>query len=199
MKPLLTTLLFMMFLKLCFSQGVSGTYQTEWGEMTLQQTGNQVTGTYKHNNGVINGTLSGKTLTGTWAQTNGKGKFRFEFNDDLSAFTGRWSYNEAEPATGGWNGKKKAPINVSVAGTFTTDWGEMTLQQTGNQVTGTYKHNNGVINGTLSGKTLTGTWTQTNGKGKFRFEFNDNLSAFTGKWGYNEAEPATGGWNGKKK
>ncbi|PKP36770.1 MAG: hypothetical protein CVT98_07105 [Bacteroidetes bacterium HGW-Bacteroidetes-15] len=199
MKRLLTTLLFVMFLKLCIAQSISGTYQTEWGEMILQQSGNQVTGTYKHNNGVIKGTLNGRTLVGTWSQSNGKGKVVFEFNDDFSSFTGRWNYNDDEPTKTGWSGKKKLSVNLNLSGTFSTEWGEMYLQQSGNQVTGTYKHNNGVIKGTLNGRTLVGTWSQSNGKGKFKFEFNDDFSAFTGKWDYNDAEPSKDGWNGKKK
>ena len=98
----------MMFIQLCISQSLNETYQTEWGEMTLKQTGNDVTGTYTHANGVIKGTLKGKILTGTWTQSGGgKGKLRFEFNDDFSTFTGKWNYNDAEPTRDGWNGKKK--------------------------------------------------------------------------------------------
>jgi len=199
MNRLLSTLLFLMFLKLCAAQGITGTYQTKWGDMTLQQTGNEVTGTYKHNNGQIKGTLNGRVLTGTWTQTNAKGRVRFEFNDDLSTFTGKWSYNDAEPTSSGWDGKRELLSNVNVSGVYSTKWGDMTLSQSGNQVSGSYKLNNGKISGTLTGKVLTGTWTQTNAKGRIRFEFNDDLSSFTGKWSYNDAEPTSGDWDGKKK
>ncbi|MDX9881198.1 MAG: hypothetical protein RBS73_03965 [Prolixibacteraceae bacterium] len=88
-----------------YAQNVSGTYQTDFKEMTLQQNGNQVTGTYEHSGGRIEGTLYGNTLTGWWYQTNGKGRFVFVFNNDCSAFTGKWSYGDAEPSSA-WNGKR---------------------------------------------------------------------------------------------
>ena len=197
MKRFLLTALFLMFLKLINSQSLSGTYQSDFNEMNLQLSGNKVTGTYKYNNGIIEGTLNGRVLTGTWTQSNAKGKMVFVFNDDFSGFTGKWGYNDAEP-TSGWNGKKIITNTLNVSGTFSTDFNEMILQQSGDKVTGTYKHNNGVIEGTLNGKVLTGTWTQSNAKGKMIFVFNDDASGFTGKWGYNDAEPASA-WNGKKK
>jgi hypothetical protein len=201
MKRLLTTLLFMMFLKLCISQSISGTYKTEWGDMTLQQTGSRITGTYTHGSGTIEGTLNGTVLTGTWKQTGNKnGKFRFEFNDDFSAFKGKWNYGDAEPTRDGWTGKRATSNNPILSGTFSTEWGDMVLQQNGSRVTGTYTHGSGTIEGTLNGKVLTGTWKQTGNKnGKFRFEFNDDFSAFKGKWNYGDAEPTRDGWTGKKK
>lgn len=185
---------------------VAGIYNTDFNEMTLQQNGTSVTGTYKHANGRIEGTLDGNTLTGWWYQSNAKGRFIYVFNSDFSAFTGKWSYNDAEPVNA-WNGKKtsgfggsvtQAPPVHSVAGIYDTDFNEMTLQQNGTSVTGTYKHANGRIEGTLNGKTLTGWWYQSNAKGRFTFVFNSDISGFTGKWNYNEAEPANA-WNGKKK
>jgi len=196
MKRLSITFYFLMFLQFCYSQNLDGTYTTDFNEMTLQQSGNKVTGTYKYSNGVIEGTLNGKILTGTWTQSNGKGKFVFVFNNDFSAFSGKWGHNDAEPSSA-WNGKKIITDIPNISGTYTTDFNEMTLQQSGNKVTGTYKYSNGVIEGTLNGKILTGTWTQSNGKGKLVFVFNNDFSAFSGKWGHNDAEPSSA-WNGKK-
>mgnify|MGYP001355679772 CR=1 FL=1 len=196
MKRLSITFYFLMFLQFCYSQNLDGTYTTDFNEMTLQQSGNKVTGTYKYSNGVIEGTLNGKILTGTWTQSNGKGKFVFVFNNDFSAFSGKWGHNDAEPSSA-WNGKKIIADIPNISGAYTTDFNEMTLQQSGNKVTGTYKYSNGVIEGTLNGKILTGTWTQSNGKGKFVFVFNNDFSAFSGKWGHNDAEPSSA-WNGKK-
>ncbi|MFV0605626.1 MAG: hypothetical protein ACK5NK_07280 [Niabella sp.] len=85
----------------------------------------------------------------------------------------------------------------SLSGVFTSDFNELTFRQTGKQITGTYKHQNGRIEGTLNGRTLTGLWFQDNGKGKFVFEFNSDFSAFLGKWGYNDAEPSSK-WDGKR-
>ncbi|MGF2412089.1 MAG: hypothetical protein ACQUYJ_07160 [Ferruginibacter sp.] len=83
------------------------------------------------------------------------------------------------------------------SGIYNTDFKEMTISQNANKVTGIYKHQNGRIEGTLNGQTLTGFWYQDNGSGRLIFEFNADFTAFTGKWGYNQATP-TGKWNGTK-
>ena len=87
------------------AKNAAGIYKTDFNEMTISQTGNRVTGTYKYSNGRIEGTLNGRTLTGWWYQSNGKGRLIFEFNADFSAFTGKWSYNDAQPSSG-WNGTR---------------------------------------------------------------------------------------------
>lgn len=197
MKKIATTFLMFILLNVCYAQNASGVYQTDFGEMTLQQTANKVIGTYKHQNGVVEGTISGNVLSGVWTQSNGKGKFVFVFNGNFTSFTGKWGYNDAEP-TSAWNGKKNTTNNNTLNGTFTTDFNDLTFQQNANKVTGKYLYKDGRIEGTLNGKVLTGTWTQSNGKGKLVFVFNEDFTSFTGKWGYNEAEP-TSAWNGKKK
>jgi len=88
-------------------------------------------------------------------------------------------------------------FSQSISGVYNTDFKEMTITQNGNKVTGTYKHQNGRVEGTLNGQTLTGFWVQDNGKGKFIFEFNSDFSGYTGKWGYNDAAPASK-WNGTR-
>ena len=187
------------------AQNITGIYQTDFNEMTLQQNGSSITGTYKHANGRIEGTLNGNTMTGWWYQSNGKGRFTFVFNGDYSAFTGKWSYDNAEPSSV-WNGKRtsgssgfttQSSPKYSASGSYTSDFNEMTLQQNGTTVTGTYKHANGRIEGTINGNTMTGWWYQSNGKGRFTFVFNSDFSAFTGKWGYDNAEPSSV-WNGKR-
>jgi hypothetical protein len=204
MKKNLITLVVLLFMSYFgFSQSISGVYSTDFNEMTLSQNGNKVTGTYKHQNGRIEGTLDGETLTGWWYQDNGKGKFVFKFKSDYSGFKGKWGYNDAAPGSI-WNGTRTSvqePILSDVGktnGVFDTDFNELTIVQSGNKVSGTYKHQNGRIEGTLNGRTLTGWWYQDNGKGKFVFEFNSDFSGFTGKWGYNDASP-TSKWDGKRK
>ena len=203
MKILFITLLTLLLpISLVEAQNASGTYNTDFSEMTLQQNGNKVTGTYNWADGRIEGTISGRTVSGWWYQSNGKGKFVFDFNSDFSAFTGKWGRNNDTPS-GKWDGKRIGGASVSapaveLSGTYDTDFSEMTLQQYGNKVTGTYKWADGRIEGTISGHTVTGWWYQSNGKGKFVFEFNSDFSAFTGKWGRNNDTPS-GKWDGKKK
>lgn len=115
-------ILLSVFLLPCYfgvSQNASGSYNTDFNEMTIAQNGSKVTGTYKHQNGRVEGTLSGHSLTGFWFQSNGKGKLIFEFNADFTAFTGKWSYNDATPSSK-WNGtriagpeKKSQPAQAS--------------------------------------------------------------------------------------
>lgn len=89
------------------AKNATGTYKTDFGEMTLRQNGNRVTGTYKYRDGRIEGTLNGSTLTGQWTQSNGKGRLIFNFNADFSAFSGYWSYNDAQPQPSSkWNGTR---------------------------------------------------------------------------------------------
>ena len=204
MKKTLITLAFLFFT--CyfgFSQSILGVYNTDFNELTITQNGNSVTGTYKYRSGRIEGTLNGRTLTGFWYQDNGKGKLIFEFNSDFSGYTGKWGYNDAAPASK-WNGTRigggQAIITNDtgkINGVFNTDFNELTITQNGNSVTGTYKYRGGRIEGTLSGRTLTGFWYQDNGKGKLIFEFNSDFSGYTGKWGYNDAAPASK-WNGTR-
>ena len=94
---------------------------------------------------------------------------------------------------------KPAPAKATLSSrTFTTDFNDMVFHQNGNKVTGTYAHRDGRIEGTLNGHTLTGRWTQDNAKGRFIFVFNEDFTAFTGKWSYNDDEPSSR-WDGKLK
>jgi len=186
-----------------FSQDLTGVYKTDFNELTVGRNGSHITGTYKHRNGRIEGTLNGHTVTGMWYQDNGKGKFVFEFNADYSGFTGKWGYNDATPNSQ-WNGTRIGGVQPppqftveTILGIYHSDFNELTMARKGNQVTGTYKHRNGRVEGTINGYTVTGMWYQDNGKGKFIFEFNADFSKFTGKWGYNDAEPNSQ-WNGTR-
>jgi hypothetical protein len=202
MKAFLLSLTLLLTAVFGFAQPVTGIFKTDFNELTISGNGSEITGTYKHQNGRIEGTLNGRTITGRWYQSNGHGRFVFEFHADYSGFTGKWNYNEAEPNRQ-WNGTRigggpppSAPDETSL-GVYNSDFNELTLRRNGSQVTGTYKHRNGRVEGTLSGQTLTGMWYQDNGKGRLTFEFNADFSAFTGKWNYNDAEP-TRQWNGTR-
>jgi len=45
-------------------------------------------------------------------------------------------------------------------GEWDSDWGHMVITQNGNQVSGTYTYDNGMISGTVSGNTFIGTWAE---------------------------------------
>ena len=65
-------------------------------------------------------------------------------------------------------------------------WGTMTLTQNGNNVTGTYTHQQGKISGTVSGNVLSGTWEQpgNNRKGTLEMSMSADGKTFTMKWKY---------------
>lgn len=85
----------------------------------------------------------------------------------------------------------------SIEGVYDTDFKEMTLQIKGEKVIGTFKFEDGKIEGELKGQTLIGTWTQSNANGRFIFVFDADFCSFKGLWSYNDAEPETV-WNGTK-
>lgn len=202
-KNQITLLVLLLTCYFGFSQDISGVYITDFNEMTLSNSGNKVIGTYKHKNGHIEGILNGLTLTGLWSQDNGRGNFVFVFNSDFSKFTGKWAFNDSPPANK-WNGTKirgteeqVVPRTININGVYDTNFGEMSLNQHCDEVTGSYEYQNGHLKGTLHGNTLTGSWFQNNGKGTFVFVFNSDFSEFTGSWGLNDALPANE-WNGTK-
>ena len=104
-------------------------------------------------------------------------------------------------------------------GTWDTNWGKMELVQTGNQVTGTasltlpqrtnltgsYKPDNGKIEGKVSGNTLIGTWSEApsysppNEAGDFEFTISPDCNSFTGKWRYGSTgDWRVGDWTGSR-
>jgi hypothetical protein len=91
---------------------------------------------------------------------------------------------------------------VSWTGTWSTDFGTMLLQQSGNHVTGSYTHDQGRLDGTLSstGRVFTGTWNEAPTRtgpvdaGAFEFQLSPGDRSFSGLWNY--AKDAAGAWRG---
>lgn len=87
----------------------TGVWETNWGDMTLTQTGDKVSGTYTFDQGKITGTVSGSTLTGTWSEApsyappHDAGEVEFIMSEDGKSFTGKWRYG-SEGDWGGWDG-----------------------------------------------------------------------------------------------
>jgi len=90
----------------------SGTWDSNWGVMTLSQSGNQVTGTYVYRNGLISGVVSGNTLTGTWSESptyqapQQAGDVILKLSDDKKSLTGEWRYGSSGSWSGDWKGTK---------------------------------------------------------------------------------------------
>jgi hypothetical protein len=96
--------------------------------------------------------------------------------------------------------------NCNWAGTWNTGWtGQsnsqnvmMVLQQSGDVVTGTYDHDNGRIEGTISGNLLTGTWTQSATSGTIQFQLADDCDSFDGSWRFGSSGDWEGNWVGTR-
>jgi hypothetical protein len=90
----------------------SGTWDTDWGEMTLVQTGNTVTGEYTHDSGKISGTVSGNKLIGTWSESpsynppSDAGDVEFTLSANGNSFDGSWRYGSTGSMSGGWVGTR---------------------------------------------------------------------------------------------
>jgi hypothetical protein len=89
-----------------------GEWQSNWGNISLQQKGNVVTGTYTHDSGRINAVVSGNKLVGTWSEApsykpnSDAGNIEFIMSDDGRTFSGSWGYGPT--LTGGsWKGSKR--------------------------------------------------------------------------------------------
>ncbi|MEA4960771.1 copper amine oxidase N-terminal domain-containing protein [Lutispora sp.] len=89
-------------------------------------------------------------------------------------------------------------------GEWDSNWGKMILTQNGPIVTGTYTHDKGRINGTISGNVLTGTWSESpsyappNDSGEIEFTMSADGKGFSGKWRYG-SEGSWGNWEGGKR
>lgn len=93
---------------------------------------------------------------------------------------------------------------TSVAGTWISEqWGEMKLTQTGNKIRGTYKHDQGRVEGTVAGNTVNMKWWEPANpakddydmtihpeRGNARFTVDNRQGAMNGTWKYERQLPA---------
>ncbi len=86
----------------------AGVWQTSYGEMRLQQTGDRVTGTYTSGDGEVQGFLSGDVLNLRWYERgSGRGgPARFVLSEDGDSFAGTWAYDESADSPGAWTGAR---------------------------------------------------------------------------------------------
>jgi len=92
----------------------SGTWNTDWGTMKLEQDGSKVTGNYTHDSGKLNGTVVDGVFVGKWSEypsysePNDGGDAVFYFTEDCNSFSGIWEYgvHTSGEWTGTWVGTK---------------------------------------------------------------------------------------------
>lgn len=92
---------------------IAGIWDTNFGQMTITQSGNRITGTYTHDNGKIEGTLKENILTGKWSEApsyrppNDAGDFKFIFSQGFKSFEGYWRYGfGGKDWSGEWHGNR---------------------------------------------------------------------------------------------
>lgn len=112
------------------------------------------------------------------------------------------SWLSIAPASAATKTKLK-PVVTNWTGTWSTNWGTMTLKQKGDVVTGTYEWDNGKITAKAKGNQLIGDWTETptrktpNDAGQVIFTMNKGAKTFAGKWRYGKTG-TWGEWTGTK-
>lgn len=89
----------------------TGTWETNYGKVELQQTNNTVTGVYVLKQGRINGRISGNKLVGEWSEApsyappNDAGEFEIQMNQSGRAFEGKW-WKPGSAKEHEWSGRK---------------------------------------------------------------------------------------------
>ncbi|HOT06866.1 MAG TPA: hypothetical protein PLI05_06825 [Methanotrichaceae archaeon] len=74
----------------------------------------------------------------------------------------------------------------------------MTVEQSGDEVSGSYDWIGGRIEGDIVGEKMIGQWTQSNGEwGRFEFTIQSDCRSFEGVWGYRDSIE-NGYWNGNR-
>lgn len=156
-------------------------------QVTLAQTGSDVTGTYANGAGSLTGIVEGNLLTGQWSLGGVVGEFDFWIAEDGQTWQGNWD------RTFDWCGFRaggSAPSPCGVArwyGDWITNCGlggscsTLTIIQTGSEVVGTYADGNGSIEGTVEGNEISGTWTR-GGSGSLAFFMASNGRQFSGNF-----------------
>lgn len=92
----------------------AGVWTTDFGPLTLTQSGSSVTGTYDYNGpATLTGTIRGKTLYASYKEASGAtGKAELTIAVDGKSFRGRWVSGSQ---MGLWNGKKQGVENEKPA------------------------------------------------------------------------------------
>lgn len=92
----------------------AGKWETVWDggnqatNLTISQSGADVSGKYTYQGGKISGVVRGGVLTGSWWQKDGaKGEYRFVLSADGRSFKGQWKNWNSKAWQGTWNGVLK--------------------------------------------------------------------------------------------
>ena len=195
------------------AETVEGTYDSNFGNLTLKLEGNKVIGTYPHDAGKIEGFMDGSKIVGRWSEAptykppHDAGDFEFYFPADRKSFAGKWRYGfGGKEWSGDWHGIKTFAAAIErITGDWDTSFGKMTLKQAGNKIEGAYTNKNGKIDGIVTGNIIKGGWSQAPSykppkeAGEFMFVLSEDRKSFSGKYRFGFGGSAwTGNWTGSK-
>lgn len=156
----------------------AGTWDTTYGEMTLQVEGARVRGSYGGKN-AIEGSVSGRKLTFTYSEGSVAGEGTFELAADGLSFEGKWR-EKRKTEWGAWKGKKRVR---GFDGVWDTTFGKMRLVVEGSEARGMYSFSgSSTIEGKVDGKKLTFQYRESSASGEGWFQLSDDASSFAGEW-----------------
>jgi uncharacterized membrane protein len=175
----------------------TGTWNTNFAQVTLNQTGATVSGTYirygETYDNALNGTVTGNTLTGYYVPRGSpSGPIKFVLSSDGNTFTGSWNNKELTD-TVQWCGIRVGigplPTGCGFSGTWQTNFATVNLTQYSDSVNGNYIHYGKTDSIVISGRVAGGTYTPTlNGifgtdaNNTLVFTLNQAGSGFDGNW-----------------
>ncbi|MEZ4866957.1 MAG: SH3 domain-containing protein [Caldilineaceae bacterium] len=188
----------------------SGSWQTNFAFVTLQQRGNQVMGSYvrygRQQPTTLSGTVAGNRLTG---RNESGTAFTFTLNADANSFDGQWMGRDGVPRH--WCGVRNGPLppGCGFSGWWQTrvggDQGWIELEQSGTYVSGHFfdGHDNGVVLGQVGQAghgadpmySVYGDYQLRGTQAKFRLDLvNYNSDQFQGCWRNNTRQGEWCGW-----
>lgn len=148
---------------------------------------------------------SGKSASaeGSFSVENGNGKpFKIRVFCKIAGDNYQVTYTYLFNQTGVQSGENNQEKVWN--GEWQSKWGRMVIVQNGNNITGTYEHDNGKIKGVIQGNKLIGTWSEAptylppNDSGEFEMELSTDRQSFMGKWRYGTTGKWESGWNGNR-
>jgi hypothetical protein len=100
-----------------------GEWDSNWGDMTITQSGDKLIGEYTHDKGKIEGVVNGDVFIGTWsespsyAEPNDAGDVELKLSKDGNSFEGNWRYGSDDSSwSGGWTGTRVEQSTTTSSG-----------------------------------------------------------------------------------
>lgn len=172
----------------------TGRWATDFGQLTMTQTGNQVAGHYQQ--GTIQGTVDDLVLKLRYKERSVEGEAEFTLSADRMTFQGKWRPDNTD-AWYPWVGKRVDPTLASFGGLWKTSFGMMRLHQTGDVVQGAYDFPGGAasLEGTVQDDRFTFRYQEPKHSGEGWFQISADGKSLEGRWKPDEGQ-VWGPWKG---